>query len=70
MSAGPFFPPVPPPAAANGEIFRLYTAHEPQAVLPEVLRILSSHNNEVTDLAIGTPSLEDVYVHLTGKELR
>jgi ABC-2 type transport system ATP-binding protein len=61
----------PPPAApdAQGQ-FRLYTEVEPAVVLPAVLRALSELNCDVSDLSIGTPSLEDVFIHLTGRELR
>jgi ABC-2 type transport system ATP-binding protein len=55
--------------AGSGQ-FRLYTADEPAAVLPAVLKVLGDVGCDVTDLAIGTPSLEDVFIHLTGRELR
>ncbi|PPK70250.1 ABC transporter ATP-binding protein [Actinokineospora auranticolor] len=51
-------------------VYRLYTALEPAVVLPLVLRVLGDATCEVTDLSIGTPSLEDVFIHLTGRELR
>jgi ABC-2 type transport system ATP-binding protein len=54
---------------AGGQ-FRLYTEVEPAVVLPAVLRSLGDLNCDVSDLAIGTPSLEDVFIHLTGRELR
>ncbi len=57
------------PAMPSGQ-FRLYTAYEPAVVLPTVLKILGDVGCDVTDLAIGTPSLEDVFIHLTGRELR
>jgi ABC-2 type transport system ATP-binding protein len=50
--------------------FRLYTADEPAVVLPAVLKVLGDVGCDVTDLAIGTPSLEDVFIHLTGRTLR
>ncbi|RLK54550.1 ABC transporter ATP-binding protein [Actinokineospora cianjurensis] len=50
--------------------FRLYTGHEAAVVLPAVLRVLGDTACDVTDLSIGTPSLEDVFIHLTGRELR
>ncbi|WP_216209526.1 ABC transporter ATP-binding protein [Amycolatopsis aidingensis] len=50
--------------------FRLYTADEPAAVLPTVLTSANSFGCAVSDLAIGKPSLEDVFIHLTGRELR
>ncbi len=57
------------PAAPGGQ-FRLYTGQEAAVVLPAVLRVLGDTACEVTDLSIGTPSLEDVFIHLTGRELR
>ncbi|MBM7771898.1 ABC-2 type transport system ATP-binding protein [Actinokineospora baliensis] len=73
-------PPGVPPAAlaalaaqaapsSTGQ-FRLYTGQEAAVVLPSVLRVLGDTACEVTDLSIGTPSLEDVFIHLTGRELR
>ncbi|MFD1147108.1 ABC transporter ATP-binding protein [Saccharothrix hoggarensis] len=53
-----------------GDMFRLYTDVTPAVALPEVLRTLERLGAPVTDLAVGTPSLEDVFIHLTGRELR
>ncbi|HVV10973.1 ABC transporter ATP-binding protein [Amycolatopsis sp.] len=55
---------------ADIEQFRLYTGHEPAVALPSVLKTLTALGCDVSDLAIGTPSLEDVFIHLTGRELR
>ena len=55
---------------AAGNQFRLYTTYEPATVLPSVLKVLGDVGCDVTDLSIGTPSLEDVFIHLTGRELR
>ena len=62
----------PPPAgpSAGGNTFRLYTSYEPAIVLPTVLKVLGDISCDVSDLSIGTPSLEDVFIHLTGRELR
>jgi ABC-2 type transport system ATP-binding protein len=54
---------------AEGQ-FRLYTSQEPAVALPTVLTALSGLGCELKDLAIGTPSLEDVFISLTGRELR
>jgi len=59
-----------PAGAAGQDQFRLYTEAEPAVVLPLVLRSLSELGCGVSDLSIGTPSLEDVFIHLTGRELR
>jgi ABC-2 type transport system ATP-binding protein len=56
--------------SANGGQFRLYTSEEPAVALPAVLKTLGGMGCDVRDLAIGTPSLEDVFIHLTGRELR
>ncbi len=56
-------------AAGTGQ-FRLYTGLDAAVILPAVLRVLGDSACEVTDLSIGTPSLEDVFIHLTGRELR
>ena len=61
--------PARPPASGTGQ-FRLYTSHEPADVLPAVLTTLRGIGCDVRDLGIGTPSLEDVFIHLTGRELR
>ncbi|GAA3060405.1 ABC transporter ATP-binding protein [Actinokineospora globicatena] len=59
-----------PAATPTTGQFRLYTGQEAAVVLPAVLRVLGDTACEVTDLSIGTPSLEDVFIHLTGRELR
>jgi ABC-2 type transport system ATP-binding protein len=68
MSATVSAPPSTGSSAAGQ--FRLYTENEPALVLPAVLGVLSRLGCEVTDLSIGTPSLEDVFIHLTGRDLR
>jgi ABC-2 type transport system ATP-binding protein len=50
--------------------FRLYTSADAAAVLPAALNALGGLGCVVRDLSIGTPSLEDVFIHLTGRELR
>jgi ABC-2 type transport system ATP-binding protein len=35
-----------------------------------VARLLADRKAELTDVTIGTPSLEDVFIHLTGRALR
>ncbi|HKN99952.1 MAG TPA: ABC transporter ATP-binding protein [Pseudonocardiaceae bacterium] len=60
----------PAPAAEGTGQFRIYTSIEASAVLPPVLTALGGLGCAVRDLSIGTPSLEDVFIHLTGRELR
>ena len=50
--------------------FRLYSDFEAAVVLPSALSALGELGCEVSDLALGKPSLEDVFIHLTGRELR
>jgi len=69
LSAGLSAPASASAADFDGQ-FRLYTALEPAVVLPDTLRVLGELGCEVTDLSIGKPSLEDVFIHLTGRELR
>jgi ABC-2 type transport system ATP-binding protein len=80
MPAGmpPGMPGMPPgmpaggaaPAAAGTGQFRLYTSTDTAVALPAVLTTLNGLGAAVRDLSIGTPSLEDVFIHLTGRELR
>lgn len=50
--------------------FRLYTEPEPATMLPGVLAILTEAGCELSDMSVGTPTLEDVFIHMTGRELR
>ncbi|OLR93157.1 ABC transporter ATP-binding protein [Actinokineospora bangkokensis] len=56
-------------ALAEGQ-YRLYAGADSDVVLPFALKALADLSCQVTDLSIGTPSLEDVFIHLTGRELR
>ncbi|SCL26387.1 ABC-2 type transport system ATP-binding protein [Micromonospora pallida] len=72
----PGMPPMPMPApevTADPETtlsFRLYTSGAPANAVPMALKILTDLDCAVSDLSIGQPSLEDVFIHLTGRELR
>ena len=39
-------------------------------VLPHVIQIAESHGINVTDLSVKVPTLETVFIRLTGSELR
>jgi ABC-2 type transport system ATP-binding protein len=69
MAPPGFAPPAPQGTDGSGQ-FRIYTEVEPAVVLPDVLRALGEIDCDVSDLSIGRPSLEDVFIHLTGRELR
>jgi ABC-2 type transport system ATP-binding protein len=51
-------------------MFRVYTDADTSVTLPAVLNVLRDLDVVVSDVAIGKPSLEDVFIHLTGRELR
>jgi ABC-2 type transport system ATP-binding protein len=68
--AGGGAPQAGPQATADSGQFRLYTSDEPAVALPAVLKTVGGLGCTVRDLSIGTPSLEDVFIHLTGRELR
>ncbi|GLY52572.1 ABC transporter ATP-binding protein [Lentzea sp. NBRC 102530] len=53
-----------------GNVFRVYTDADTAITLPAVLNVLRDLDVTVSDVAIGKPSLEDVFIHLTGRELR
>ena len=51
-------------------MFRVYTDNDTAITLPAVLNVMRDLDVVVSDVAIGKPSLEDVFIHLTGRELR
>nr|AUO14866.1 ABC-type multidrug transport system, ATPase component [Amycolatopsis sp.] len=50
--------------------FRLYTEAEPASLLPGVLAVLGRERCEVTGISFGKPTLEDVFISITGRDLR
>ncbi|MER7416988.1 ABC transporter ATP-binding protein [Micromonospora peucetia] len=78
-AAAPMFPGMPPMPMPAPEAhadpdaplsFRVYTSTQPANAIPMAMKILADLGCEVRDLNIGQPSLEDVFIHLTGRELR
>jgi len=55
---------------AGSGVFRVYADTTAAVALPAVLRTMEGLGVEVSDLAIGKPSLEDVFIQMTGRELR
>ena len=49
---------------------RLYLLGEAPAMVAPVAALVASHRAQLTDVAIGAPSLEDVFIALTGRALR
>jgi ABC-2 type transport system ATP-binding protein len=58
-------------AGASGEArLRLYLDVEPAVVLGAAVAVLSAREAPVSDVHLGQPSLEDVFINLTGRGLR
>jgi ABC-2 type transport system ATP-binding protein len=49
---------------------RLYLTADPASMLGPVVTVLSGRSATLTDVHIGQPSLEDVFIELTGRGLR
>ena len=45
-------------------------ADDGRAVLPGVIEALGRDGSHIVNMKVSTPSLEDVFIHLTGKALR
>jgi ABC-2 type transport system ATP-binding protein len=58
-------------AGAGGHVrARLYVTDDAAAQLAPVAALLADRGLTLSDVALGTPSLEDVFIHLTGRALR
>ena len=61
----------PAKAAPDGaERIRLYVDGDPAALIGTVVATLTARGAALTDLSLGEPSLEDVFISLTGRDLR
>ncbi|MET9606149.1 ABC transporter ATP-binding protein [Streptomyces sp. NPDC006512] len=49
---------------------RLYSDAPPGAVLPAAITTLTAASCDIKDIKVGTATLEDVFIELTGRELR
>jgi ABC-2 type transport system ATP-binding protein len=49
---------------------RLYVAGDAPLMVAPVAAVVGQRKAELTEVSIGTPSLEDVFIHLTGRALR
>ena len=66
-------PPAGPPAAAVAQRelrARLYLAGDAPLLVAPVAAVVAGHQAQLTDVTIGAPSLEDVFIALTGRALR
>src|SRR5215207_7050656 len=59
------------PVAAPGDLrARLYLSGDAPLLVAPVAAVVAGHRAQLTEVAIGTPSLEDVFIALTGRALR
>ena len=58
------------PATAGPLRLRLYVNVEAPLIVAPVALVVTNAGAELQELAIGKPSLEDVFIHLTGRALR
>jgi ABC-2 type transport system ATP-binding protein len=68
--AGPPGPAADGAAGAAGSRLRLYCEGEAAALVAPVVRTVGECGATLVDLQLGRPSLEDVFIHLTGRGLR
>ncbi|MGV4924083.1 ABC transporter ATP-binding protein [Streptomyces sp. BHT-5-2] len=57
-------------ASATATDLRLYTTQDPAAVLVPVTRMLADSGTPLSGVRVGRPTLEDVFIQLTGRGLR
>jgi ABC-2 type transport system ATP-binding protein len=58
-----------PPEAAELRV-RLYVSGEAPMLVAPAAEALAGHGLSIADIKLGAPSLEDVFIHLTGRTLR
>jgi ABC-2 type transport system ATP-binding protein len=58
------------PEATGQSRLRLYVSAEPSALLAPVVSALAAAGATVSSVRIGEPTLEDVFINLTGRQLR
>jgi ABC-2 type transport system ATP-binding protein len=58
------------PAADGQARLRLYLSQEPSTVLGPAVALLGGRGALLSDIHIGEPTLEDVFIGLTGRGLR
>jgi ABC-2 type transport system ATP-binding protein len=58
-------------AAGNGDLrVRLYVAGDAPLLVAPAAAVLAEHGSALADVKLGEPTLEDVFIHLTGRTLR
>lgn len=59
-----------PTSEADTSRFRVYVVNEPTALIGPVAQTLNENDVVIEDLSTGSATLEDVFIELTGRELR
>jgi ABC-2 type transport system ATP-binding protein len=54
----------------SGWRFRVYVQTDPASVVAPVAQVIGDAGARLIDVRLGEPSLEDVFIHLTGRSLR
>ena len=68
--AGPPFGGPPGPGLSRELRARLYLTEDAPLLVAPVAALVAGHRAQLTDVTIGAPSLEDVFIALTGRALR
>jgi ABC-2 type transport system ATP-binding protein len=55
---------------AEEQVYRLYITEETDELVVNIYQAIAQEQGKLLDLHFMTPSLEDVFIHLTGKDLR
>jgi ABC-2 type transport system ATP-binding protein len=64
---------LPPGVEANGNgslRVRLYVSGDAPLLVAPAAAVLAEHGAALADVKLGVPTLEDVFIHLTGRTLR
>ena len=54
----------------SGWRFRVYVQSDPASLVALVARHIEAAGARLVDVRLGEPTLEDVFIHLTGRSLR
>jgi ABC-2 type transport system ATP-binding protein len=57
-------------SGTSGWRFRVYVQTDPASVVAPVAQVIGEAGARLIDVRLGEPSLEDVFIHLTGRSLR
>ena len=60
----------PPPGRTATCRVRLYVTGDAPLLVAPAAGVLAAHGSALADVKLGTPTLEDVFIHLTGRTLR